>query len=79
MLKTHTYAVAVLDFYSNENKVHVVKAVDAPDAMIKALGYEPTDFPTNVTVDDITASCFDNDIAVSHPVQLSVEMLTDWR
>ncbi|WP_303872020.1 hypothetical protein [Acetobacterium wieringae] len=72
------YAVAVLSFFENENRVSIVDANSEVEAMIKALSsgdkmldedYVQWSKPMlTKTVEEIQEECFDGDMAISKPV-----------
>lgn len=77
------YAVAVLSFYENENRVFIVDANGEVEAMVKALSsgdkMPDEDYAQwanemlTKTVEEIQEECFDGDIAISKPVVIEGE------
>lgn len=75
------YAVAVLSFFQNENKILIVEAETEPLAMIKALDeFANTEnsewlgkYPT---VEEIKQECFNGEIAISTPILLNKQLQT---
>jgi len=74
------YAVAVLSFFENENKVFIVEADNESEAMGKALvlfnennDEDYTEWVNELsqkTVEKIQEECFDGEIAISKPVEI---------
>lgn len=77
------YAVAILDFFKNDNKVYITEGKSEPEAMLKGIiehnkSDEKIDEDTlewiesmkNKSVDEIIEECFDGDLAVSKPVKI---------
>jgi len=74
------YAVAVLSFFENENRVFVIEAKNEVEAMVKALSSKDKmleleedyvkwiDEMLLKTVEEIQEECFNGDIAISKPV-----------
>lgn len=72
------YAVAVLSFFENENRVFIVDANNEVEAMVKALSSgdkmldeDYVQWSKNMwtkTVEEIQEECFDGDMAISKPV-----------
>lgn len=75
------YAIGVLSFFQNENKVFIVKAKNDNEAMRKALSrFKEEDMDDyvkewienmkNNTLEEIQGLCFDGDIAISLPIEI---------
>lgn len=72
------YAVAVLNFFDNENKVLLVDANSEVEAMVKTLSsgdkmldeeyVQWIETMLAKTVEEIQEECFDGDLAISKPV-----------
>lgn len=72
------YAVAVLSFFENENRVSIIEANSEVEAMVKVLSsgdkmldedyVKWIDEMLLKTVEEIQQECFDGDIAISKPV-----------
>ncbi|MEY8352554.1 hypothetical protein AALB39_04265 [Lachnospiraceae bacterium 54-53] len=72
------YAVAVLSFFENENRISIVDANSEVEAMVKTLSsgdkmldeeyVQWIEVMLTKTVEEIQAECFDGDIAISRPV-----------
>lgn len=72
------YAVAVLSFFDNENKVLLVDANSEVEAMVKTLSsgdkmldeeyVQWIETMLAKTVEEIQEECFDGDLAISKPV-----------
>lgn len=75
------YAVAVLSFYENENRVSVIEADSEVEAMVKVLSsgdktldedyVKWIDTMLTKTVEEIQEECSDGDIAISKPVLIN--------
>jgi len=72
------YAVAIINFFDNENKIHVVEADNEIDAMKKAiLKINPEseliieDYDDLHTIEDIKNYMFDVDQSISSPLQIN--------
>lgn len=63
------YAVAVLNFFDNENKIKIVEAKDGLDAMRLALDYPPDEFAFK-SYEEAQYYFFNADVSVSEPVLL---------
>lgn len=77
------YAVAILNFFKNDNKVYITEGESESEAMLKGIiEYNKTDEEIdedilewvesmeNKSVDEIIEECFDGDLAVSKPVKI---------
>lgn len=80
------YAIGILSFFENENKVFIVEAKDKVNAMIKGLiefntpknNEEKIDKDTLSWIQDmriksvqkIQEECFDEEIAISEPIEI---------
>jgi len=68
------FAVAVFNFFDNENVVYIVEAVTPEEAIIEAVrftgGDEFADGLRGIPADDMLQCLFDCDMCVSAPVEL---------
>lgn len=75
------YAVAVLSFFENENRVSIVESNSEVEAMVKVLSsgdkmldedyVKWIDEMLLKTVEEIQQECFDGDIAISKPALIN--------
>jgi len=75
------YAVAVLSFFENENRVSIIEANSEVEAMVKVLSsgdkmldddyVKWIDEMLLKTVEEIQQECFNGDIAISKPVLIN--------
>ena len=66
------FAVAVLNFFDNENKIHIVEATNELEAMNLAMGNDLNgmDTPCLDTTEKFVEAMFDQDVSISFPVLL---------
>jgi hypothetical protein len=64
------YAVAVLNFFDNENEIKVVEANTPVAAIFLAIGQSQHDFKNVVSVEDAISEFFNQDISISVPLLL---------
>ena len=68
------FAVAVLSFFDNENKIHIVEATNELEAMNLAMGdLNGMDTSCWSTPEQFADALFDQDIAISYPVLIDID------